>query len=395
MNHQITPLLSIVIATKNRVPYCINAIESILALNQNNFELVVQDNTDNFELKEYIESHISDVRLVYQYIPPPFSSIDNFNAVMSMAKGDYVCMIGDDDGINPEIFEIVTWAKKNNVDSITPTIYASYIWPDAHGNNFNGLLTLNKFSSTIKKINPLENLLPLIEKGIVDYQNFNLPKVYHGIVKRSCFEKIFKTTGHYFGGLSPDIYSAVALACVVDSHYIIDYPFTISGACIKSTTVDNWKGKHSGYLFDAPHFRDRGYYKWDELIPEYYSVQTIWAESAIKAFREMNVDQNINKFGLKYLVSNSLIYNKGIFFLILNQSYKLKTVKKNFVQFNLSLLFCVFKIYIKKIKNRLNRKPVNDTEFIQSSNVQNIVIATQILQHDLIKNNSFSCLDLN
>lgn len=388
------PLLSIIIATKNRVEYCINCIESILAFEFENFELIIHDNTDTHELKNIVKERIFDKRLVYKYMPPPFSSIDNFNAVMSLAKGDYVCMIGDDDGINPEIFKIVDWANKNDVDSITPTIYASYIWPNAHGNNSTGQLTLNKFTSAMTKINPRENLNPLIENGIVDYQNYNLPKVYHGIVKRSCFEKIFKTTGHYFGGLSPDIYSAVALACVVDSHYIIDYPFTISGACIKSTTAENWKGKHSGYLSDAPHFRDRGHYIWDKLIPEYYSVQTIWAESAIKAFREMNADQDLVKFGLKYMVSNSLIYNKSIFFFILTQSYKLATVKKNFVQFNVSLIIAIFKIYIKKIKNKLNIKPTDNNEFIHYSNIPNVVIATQTLQRILNNNDSYSSLGL-
>ena len=52
------PLLSIIIATKNRVQYCINSIEAILNFPENDFELVVQDNTDNYELKDYINSHI-------------------------------------------------------------------------------------------------------------------------------------------------------------------------------------------------------------------------------------------------------------------------------------------------------------------------------------------------
>ena len=79
------PLLSIIIATKNRVPYCISAIESILSINSDDIELVIQDNTDHLELKEYIESKIIDKRLIYQYTPPPFSSIDNFNSAIELA----------------------------------------------------------------------------------------------------------------------------------------------------------------------------------------------------------------------------------------------------------------------------------------------------------------------
>lgn len=391
--NKLSPILSIIIATKNRVEYCINCIETILSFEFVNFELILQDNTDNYELKNYIKNRKFDNRLVYQYTPPPFSSIDNFNAAMQLAKGDYVCMIGDDDGINPEIFNIVDWAQKNNVDSITPVVYASYIWPNSFESNLNGVLTLNNFSSRIERINPMDNLLPLFKNGFVDYQNYNLPKVYHGIVKRSCFEKIFNSSGHYFGGLSPDIYSAIALACVVDAHYIIDYPFTISGACIKSTTVDNLKGKHSGYLSNAPHFRDRGYYNWNELIPKYYSVQTIWAESAIKAVHEMKIDLNFSNFGLKYLVSNSLINNYNIFFLILIQSSKLDTVKKNFIKFYLSLIICIFNTYIRKILSKINQKTDNKL-FIQNTNVLNISSATEILQCYLKVNSSYNSLNI-
>ena len=80
------PLLSILIATRNREEYCKNAILSILENSETNFELVIQDNSDSNDLKTFCKK-IVDTRLVYNYTPPPFSSIDNFNAVIGFSKG--------------------------------------------------------------------------------------------------------------------------------------------------------------------------------------------------------------------------------------------------------------------------------------------------------------------
>ena len=67
------PILSVVVATKNRVKYCIACIEAFLHLPDVDIEIIIQDNTDNLELKYYINNEVSDNRLKYRYISPPFS----------------------------------------------------------------------------------------------------------------------------------------------------------------------------------------------------------------------------------------------------------------------------------------------------------------------------------
>lgn len=380
------PLLSILIATKNRVQYCINSIETILSFTEDDFELVVQDNTDNFDLKTHVESNISDKRLVYNYTPPPFSSIDNFNEVMGLAKGEYVCLIGDDDGINPEIFDVVRWAKKNNIDSICPAVYASYLWPNTLTRYPNGHLSINTFTSRAFGINSKDNLLPLLKHGIINYMNFQLPKVYHGIVKRDCFEQIFKLTGHYFGGLSPDIYSAVALASIVKNHYMIDYPLTIAGACNSSTTVDNLKGAHAGKLETAPHLRDRNDYVWDINIPRYYSLQTIWAESALKAFRELNIEVDLNMFNLPKMVAISFLYNKNIIRLIFIETNKFLKGKTSTIYFYLEVSFYILHDLITRIVRKITHKR-SGNYFIQLTNVADIENATKLMIEKLKEGN--------
>lgn len=372
------PLLSIIIATKNRITYCINAVDRILKMSDLDFELVVQDNSDSLELKNYVLAHISDKRFIYNYTPPPFSSIDNFNEAFKLANGEYLCLIGDDDGVNPVILDAVRWAKRNYVDSLCPNIYASYIWPNAVSEHPTGYLSLEKFTGKIYKVNPRRQLSKLTKNGFINYLDYSLPKIYHGIIKRSCFEEIKNITGHYFGGLSPDIYSAVALSNIVNRHYMIDYPLTISGVCGASTTVANLQGRHAGQLESAPHFRNRLGYIWDENIPKYYSVHTIWAESALKAIKELNIKKERKYFNLYKLVAISLVYNRNISKIIFTKtSDMLNPASKKIYFYFIVIIYIILEIF-KKIVNKvfhLFTKPF----LFEISNVKNIEDATNTL----------------
>jgi glycosyltransferase involved in cell wall biosynthesis len=348
------PLLSIVIATKNRVQYCIKSIETILELPNHEFELIVQDNTDNFELKDYLESNVTDKRLIYNYTPPPFSSIDNFNAALELANGEYVCLIGDDDGICTTIFEVVRWAKLNSIDSVCPKVFIDYYWPGAFAKDSLGYLTVPNFSNKIWSKEPKNDIQNLINDGIINYMDFNLPKFYHGLIKKSCFEEIKMKNGFCIGGLSPDIYTAVSLSNIVKKHIVIDFPLTIAGACRVSTTVAGFNGGHSGKLKDAPHFRDRGIYIWDKQIPQYYSVQTIWAESALKAIHENKIKVNLLKLNIARILAKSIIDAPNNYKLFLSETLKMVNNKLSFfLKFALQIIVLTFKIYFFKIINKL------------------------------------------
>jgi glycosyltransferase involved in cell wall biosynthesis len=313
------PLLSIIIATKNRQKYALSAVDSILSLNDDRIEVVIQDNSDDRNLSAMLEPFMSDKRLVYRYTPPPFSSIDNFNAGVELSKGEYVCLIGDDDGINPEIIDAAVWAKANNVDALVGSINANYRWentgaPDTLFTKMTGsTLTITAFDGKVAEADLEDSLLKLMKNGCTNYLEFSLPKLYHGLVRRKCLETIYKKTGAYLKGLSPDIYSAISLACNVNKLVTVDYPLTIPGVCGQSTSITEGQlKKHSKKLEDAPHFRDRGNYAWSEQVPRIYCVQTIWADSGFAALREMGRTDLIGQFDKYNLYANILAADRTL-----------------------------------------------------------------------------------
>ena len=77
------PLLSVVIPTRNRFYYVKSTIRSILSIDYSNIELVVQDNSDSDELRNWINDNISDGRLKYYYCNLPLSFVANFDQAVS------------------------------------------------------------------------------------------------------------------------------------------------------------------------------------------------------------------------------------------------------------------------------------------------------------------------
>lgn len=78
------------------------------------------------DLEEYINNNINDSRLRTNYTSIPLIMTENWNMAVGLASGKYLCIIGDDDGINPEIIEATRWADMNNLDALKPTVRALY-----------------------------------------------------------------------------------------------------------------------------------------------------------------------------------------------------------------------------------------------------------------------------
>ncbi len=348
------PILSIIIPTRNRGSYCIEAIKSILSIPNHDFELVVQDNSDDTILKVWVEG-ISDNRLKYSFSPQPLSSIENFNFAISSANGIYLCLIGDDDGVIPEIIKVARWADSKGIESVCSNSYIGYAWPGVYTSFKTGAVSIPLYTDKVLFQDPLAKLPELLRNGFLDYYKYNLPRIYHGLVKKSCMEEIRRKTGKYIGGLSPDIYSTVALSGVVEKHAVLNIPFTISGVCISSTSADSSRQKHCGNLEDAPHLRNNKMYQWESEIPKYYSVETIWSETGIKSLKENKIPIPLKLFSLEKMVAASLISSYSVKDLIFEKTNQhLKDQKFNFFIFYIKVFIQIFLYFLALIPTKIS-----------------------------------------
>lgn len=298
-------LLSIVIPTRNRQKYCREVIKHILSLNLENTELVIQDNSEEDTLAHEINL-INDDRICYNHTSGVFSFVDNFSKAIELARGKFICMIGDDDTILPNIIQVTKYANEHGMDAVVPELI-TYFWPCENPikEEFRkGYLTINNpHTPKYTKINVRRSLEKLVANYFQDYQILKVPRIYHGIVKKEILENIKKLTGTYFSGLTPDMYMSTCLAGIVNNAYEYNNPITISGICPKSGSTDSATGKHTGELKDAPHFNGHKSYNWIKVIPKIYTVETIWAESGMQALKDIGLIDQYNKFNVrKFLV---------------------------------------------------------------------------------------------
>jgi len=343
-----------------------------LTFDEQDFELIVQDNSDTTRILDYIKNN-QDSRLKYHYTPERVNSVINLDYAISLATGKYIVMIGDDDTVLPTIFNVVQYANKFGYDAISQKNVIPYFWPNSLGAGSSGELHLKQFSSQKKMPDLNKNVNLFLKNGMIDYLAFDFPKVYHGIVSKNVLDKVKNKTGHYFGGLSPDIYAAMSLSFFTERFIVIDYPFTIGGVCKISSTAEAMTGRHIGELKTAPHLHLRGNYIWDKRIPQYYSVESIWAESAIKSFVELDNEFMLKDLRFSYFVLFALWRGKGIRKLIIKKVL-------NSPEGLFSKIISVFKIIadiipflITKILKLIQNKNTNNTQTIK--NIDNIELA--------------------
>ena len=351
-------LLTVVIATKNRQFYCIETIKSILNIDFDNIvQIAIADNSDSNEIETFV-NNCNDPRIKYSYNNAKITNTDNFNYAMNLADGKYITLIGDDDGILPIVFDNLKWALENNIDSFSSRKCVIYYWPNSINTYPKGHLLLPSAIDKIDIIDVKNELKNLLHNGLQHYLSFSLPKVYHGFVKRDIFEAIKNKTGHYFGGLSPDIYACISISTLISTHYVINTPLTIAGVCAKSTTADLFTGKHRGELNSMPHLNNRSHYEWSRLVPEYYSPNTVWAETAIKALEETGNTSIINKYyNSYYLLAQGYVNNRNdISRIVLSKSiiFKNNILLVGWLKFSVSIFICLIKIVTKKAISTMN-----------------------------------------
>jgi hypothetical protein len=308
------PLLSIVIPTRNRQEYAASCITSLLRVPSPDVEIIVQDNSDSNELSRLLQQRVGDHRLLYALRSGRLSVIDNCNHAIARATGEYVTLLGDDDGVNPEIMEATEWARENKVDALIPFRIAHYNWPDVrykyYGKKWAGTLTVRRFSGSI--------VAQDVEAGVRAsarwaFQNLvdsvNLPKLYYGIIRRECLEQLFRATGAYFHGVSPDIGVAIGLSRFVGIAYAVDYPLFLPGTSAKSTAGAGVRKEHLGRLEDQPHLPADCARNWPLTVPAFFAVQTVWAQSAVAALLATDRQAVLKEFDVALLHAMCAVFN--------------------------------------------------------------------------------------
>jgi Glycosyl transferase family 2 len=281
-------LLSIAIPTKNRQHYLINLIDELLRSERQDFEIIIQDNSDDDQLAAYVAAK-NDVRLHYAYRGEWISVVDNCDAAVRACSGHFVCMLGDDDGIMlDESLAVLAEAKAAGDDAIICDLLL-YTWPDISHRlftNFGGRLFLRRHSAYTNRRTVLERARSVVSRyGAMGLEG--LPCVYQGFVSRAVLRAVEYQTGSHFPGPSPDMANAIGIATLLKRSRAVPSVLIISGHSRKSGAGQGTMKEHRGSIANQRHLPADTVATWYPEIPFYWSGPTIYAQSLRRAVERM------------------------------------------------------------------------------------------------------------
>lgn len=369
-------LLSIVIPTKNRYQYLNILLESLVKFESNEFEVVIQDNSDdNQDFLKFLYQ-INDVRLKYFYNNSIMDAVTNCDLAFLHAKGRYICFIGDDDGVLPQLVTFINWMERNNIESACFKV-GNYQWPDMlykyYSDKMAGLLTFDTEELILENLNIKEEYNKLFTLGAQIFPN--IPKAYHAVVSKKCLDALYDKTGTYFPGPVPDMANAVGLKEFVNSHIYISLPFVISGQGGKSMSGKGAMKKHHGKIEDEKSLPIDTIKNWSKEIPRFWSGPTIWAEATLKALEKTGQLHEKNRFNFAYMYASCLSFNTQYFleiFRALNNSFSFG--KRVYIYTKIP--YYIFKINLKRLITHMNNFYVlrkKEEKFERAQNISFVI----------------------
>lgn len=336
-------LLSVVVPTKNRKEYIAPLIEIFNSFENKDIELIIQDNSDDDSIRSLAEG--KDLRIGYYYDNRKMSVVENCDLAINHSHGKYVCFLGDDDLFSPKIYDFTVRMDQYKYESAIFNV-AKYYWPGVKFkvHKFPNLI-IKKFKGEISEIDIKSEFDTIMKKGAVSLGN--MPKVYHGIVLRERLNEIYKITGTYFPGPSPDMANAVALSFVLKNLIYCDAPFIISGTSPKSTAGMGAAHMHKGNLKDIDFLPNDVSEKWNKNIPKIWTGSTIYVQSAFEALQNLKKETEISKINFNYFYAYFYVFCP-------DYRYLLKNVKRTCEQYSFfEYLFSLITIFLYRTKQFL------------------------------------------
>jgi hypothetical protein len=301
--------LSILVPTRNRPAQCAATVAAILGFDAD-FELIVYDSSEDDVLAGMLPA---DPRLRRMRGDSRHNMTQCFEAAIPHATRDFVCMIGDDDGVTPALFDWAVRAAEAGISSVTcdPAFYAMYNWPDVRskyfGDSVSGKLYLRIGGDASGREDPARSIARFLKEAGQGCQS--MPRVYHGLVARRLLDAIRARYGRCFDGVSPDVSFAYFAASLGQPHVVVQRPLAISGQSAGSNAGRSAMREHKGDLWSDPHMQRYRGVAWPSELPAFFSVETVWGQATLSALARAG-GEDIRRFDYHRLYARLLLRHR-------------------------------------------------------------------------------------
>lgn len=224
--------ISIVIPTRERGSYLSSCLDSCLAVDERDIEIVVSDNASTDNTREIVESK-ADPRIVYTNTGRRVSMRANFENGLNASTGEYVIFIGDDDAVLVNGFKTLRYIiDRWNPDAVGWRL-VHYGWPSEDGKCPGRLgISFKSIYGELQEKNPATILGNFGKAKVRSYKDG--ANLYHGCVARRVIEETRARDGSYFHAHSPDVYASIVNLAHIQRFFWLRHPLTLGGESDRS-----------------------------------------------------------------------------------------------------------------------------------------------------------------
>lgn len=231
------PLFSILIPTRDRPATFRHTLATVASQPGDDYEIVVADNCGGPETRQIVEE-LASSRIRYTRSEEILPMADNWEKGLSLCSGEYVTVLGDDDGFVPST---LTMARKL-IDATSPEMICwrphVYWWPDTIVDWNRNLLVV--FLGNQALLVESRDVLERFYRGSVSLAS--LPMIYSGFYHRDIIDEARRRYGGFFvpREAAPDIASGILGLHVTQQYVYSTRPLSVRGNSGKSNGTAQW-----------------------------------------------------------------------------------------------------------------------------------------------------------
>lgn len=228
---------SVLLPTRNRLELLSHAIETVRKQDYSDWEIIVSDNDTEQDIAGYVRS-LNDPRIRYFRTDAFLPVTDNWNNALEQSEGDYIVMLGDDDGLMQGYFSTLKQIVENH--DAPDFIYTSaflYAYPGVLPGLPDGFLrTYNNRKIYRSDHNPF--WLSKTESEGLARQSLNFRMLFDynmqfSLVSRKLVDEL-RQYGAFYQSPYPDYYASNAMMLKAKRVLVVPQPLIAIGISPKS-----------------------------------------------------------------------------------------------------------------------------------------------------------------
>jgi hypothetical protein len=239
---------SVLLPTRNRLNLLRFAVETVLRQDYDDWEIVVSDNASQEDICGFVDS-LADERVIYVRSEKSIPVTDNWNLALSRCSGDYIIMLGDDDGLLPGYFsharELIDVYQHPEVLYTGALLYAyPGVLPDAPDGFVRSYEERSIFQGSKQPFMLSKEEASAFVDASLDFRVTFDYNMQFFLVSRRAVERL-QAHGAFYQSPYPDYYAANALLHVSPSVLIVPTPMVTIGISPKSFGYYYFNNKES------------------------------------------------------------------------------------------------------------------------------------------------------